>query len=713
MEDSTAKTIDYLRARLLAERSVSRTARQRAYELGKRVTELEKQLKYVSLQRKKAEKATVEVLAILESHGRNDLSEPFDSSSDQEEMSSDFKDGNHADTSEHVNVRESDAEAFSGSEVESSSVNGRSLSWKSSKNSSSHFLDKKYMDASRRRRNSFTSTGSSPRRVGKSCRQIRHNKHRSANGGSQNGNGTNAHDEDQRRTSSEGVRNPSDVANETALEELNIQKEKDPREVATPQCNGHGEQNYATEREMEKALEHQAEFIARYEEEEKAQREWEDKYREKNGSPQDSCDPGTHSDLTEEIDEIKTPTLAPNPPCAIEQLTIEKECDANFIEDTTINVEPLVSQKNSDLNNEGSDIQKHPSDAIRISRAAQVSSSEDSSLLYRGEHASGNSNEPILGTHEHPGQLGSVLEALQLAKLSLKQNLDKLPLLENGPSVPTYRSEDQSPVPFSSVGLFRLPTDYEYGGTTPQAKSLTYDSRLSLVNYDTDPSGAQFISSPYRESLSRSATSLDDRFRMVPTFPYQENMSEIPRLPPSTFNPRFDMQQSALSLHPSTLDPRQSMHPSVIDSRLSVNPSARDLRMDVGISQSAFDQRLSVGPSVDPRLGTRSSSLDQRLGVGLSAIDSRSSVGPSVDTRLSMGRAALDTRSGLGAGQSSFDPRLDTGPQFSGNRYMSPDLPHSGAGLPPSSRYGTLSNGNIPLRTRSVYDSYARPDTYQ
>lgn len=140
---------------------------------------MEKQLKFVSLQRKKAEKATADVLAILESHGRNDLSEPFDSSSDEEEMSSDFKDGKHTDTSERLKTRESDAEGFSGSEVESSSLNGRSLSWKSSKNSSSRFIDKNYMDASKRRRNSFTSNGSSPRRVGKSCRQIRHREHRS------------------------------------------------------------------------------------------------------------------------------------------------------------------------------------------------------------------------------------------------------------------------------------------------------------------------------------------------------------------------------------------------------------------------------------------------------------------------------------------------------------------------------------------------------
>lgn len=37
MEDSTAMTIEFLRARLLSERSVSRSARQRADELAKKV----------------------------------------------------------------------------------------------------------------------------------------------------------------------------------------------------------------------------------------------------------------------------------------------------------------------------------------------------------------------------------------------------------------------------------------------------------------------------------------------------------------------------------------------------------------------------------------------------------------------------------------------------------------------------------------------------
>ncbi|GMP25028.1 hypothetical protein CsSME_00002083 [Camellia sinensis var. sinensis] len=48
MENSNTMTIDFLWARLLAERSVSSTARQRADELAKRVLELEEQLTTVS-----------------------------------------------------------------------------------------------------------------------------------------------------------------------------------------------------------------------------------------------------------------------------------------------------------------------------------------------------------------------------------------------------------------------------------------------------------------------------------------------------------------------------------------------------------------------------------------------------------------------------------------------------------------------------------------
>lgn len=41
---------------------------------------------------------------------------------------------------------------------------------------------------------------------------------------------------------------------------------------------------YGGDRDMEKALEHQAQLIGRYEEMEKAQTEWEEKFRENNNS---------------------------------------------------------------------------------------------------------------------------------------------------------------------------------------------------------------------------------------------------------------------------------------------------------------------------------------------------------------------------------------------------------------------------------------------
>ncbi|MCI48284.1 hypothetical protein A2U01_0069527, partial [Trifolium medium] len=46
------------------------------------VVELEEQLRTVTLQRKMAEKATADVLAILEDRGISDLSEELDSGSD-------------------------------------------------------------------------------------------------------------------------------------------------------------------------------------------------------------------------------------------------------------------------------------------------------------------------------------------------------------------------------------------------------------------------------------------------------------------------------------------------------------------------------------------------------------------------------------------------------------------------------------------------------
>ncbi|KAF2318399.1 hypothetical protein GH714_006626 [Hevea brasiliensis] len=148
MEDSTTMTIEFLRARLLSERSVSRTARQRADELAKRVAELQERLTIVSLQRMKAEKATAGVLAILDGNGISHISETFDSSSEQD------------------------------TPCECKVVTARSLSWKGRKDSPRYL--EKYKGPSPRRRTIFASVGSSPKhRPGKSCCQIRRRESRS------------------------------------------------------------------------------------------------------------------------------------------------------------------------------------------------------------------------------------------------------------------------------------------------------------------------------------------------------------------------------------------------------------------------------------------------------------------------------------------------------------------------------------------------------
>jgi len=128
---------------------------------------LEEQLKIVSLQRKRAEKATVDVLAILETQGLSDVSE---------ETPRESKGGNKStkeeESSINSKVSRNKSEEFSGSDLDSSPVRGRSLSWKG-RNDSPRSLQK-YKASSIRRRSVASTRSSSPKHcIGKSCRQIR------------------------------------------------------------------------------------------------------------------------------------------------------------------------------------------------------------------------------------------------------------------------------------------------------------------------------------------------------------------------------------------------------------------------------------------------------------------------------------------------------------------------------------------------------------
>ncbi|KAK6929091.1 hypothetical protein RJ641_005296 [Dillenia turbinata] len=287
MEDSNAMTIEFLRARLLSERSVSRTARQRADELAKRVLELEEQLRIVSLQRKKAEKATADVLAILENHGLSDFSEEFDSSSDQEGMTeceSKFGDKatKYGENCKELKAGRNEVEDFSCSERDSSSLPGRSLSWRS--NGSARSRERKYTESSACRRSSFSPVGSSPKhQTGKSCRQIKRREIRLANEDAK----IETVLDSQGNEVASPLEYPSNCCDDKA-QNCTVASQNQEVDATLKVLESAADylecQRKVTDEEMERVLEQQAQLIGQYEAEEKAQREWEEKFKENNGS---------------------------------------------------------------------------------------------------------------------------------------------------------------------------------------------------------------------------------------------------------------------------------------------------------------------------------------------------------------------------------------------------------------------------------------------
>ncbi|KAL5581453.1 hypothetical protein UlMin_013895 [Ulmus minor] len=232
---------------------------------------------------KMAEKATIVILSILENRGISDTSETFDSSSDHEETHQQSQVSNNYPNREErsiVSKRRGELEEHSGSNLDSSPVNGRSLSWKGCGNSPRYEF--------------FSKTLSRTVVEDPKTEPIKFDPH-----------------EDGVATSSESPLNGSDSG-------LDI---SGGNQRSMPNCldvNCHVRER---DEDMEKALEHQAQLIGQYEEIEKAQREWEEKFRENiNNTPVcfirnfilDPCDPGNHFDVTEERDEVKAQTLYSN-----------------------------------------------------------------------------------------------------------------------------------------------------------------------------------------------------------------------------------------------------------------------------------------------------------------------------------------------------------------------------------------------------------------
>ncbi|KAF3971752.1 hypothetical protein ACB098_11G104000 [Castanea mollissima] len=603
MEDSSTMTVEFLRARLLSERSVSRSAKQRVEELAKRVVELEEQLKIVSLQRKRAEKATVDVLAILESQGLTDVSEEYDLSTDEETS--------HESKVIHKSTKEEEHRSFnskiksedlSGSDLDSSPVRGRSLSWKGRNHSPRSF--QKYKDSSMRRRSSLASTdSSSPKHhFGKSCRQIRRREAGSVVEEFKTEPVKVGSEENGVASSSEGF----PICSNGGLKEGSKIQEKVVQDGPLPGClenhrNVEGNDldcnGYGRDRDMEKALEDQAQLIGQYEEMEKAQREWEEKFRENSSSTPDSCDPGNHSDVTEDRDDIKAqaPHLAETVASYAEEEKSEvrdvrfpkelSEAQPNgVLQPSSVNVGGIQHQNNvnsfasesstqefafpmaKEMQNEERQETYHykylhnlhnepHSHGSPRNQSVHSSSSVAGSSFQKGNTSGSQNDHFALVPHQPSDRLSSVLDSLKQARVSLQNKFNQVPLIEGRsvakPSVPAMNPGDRMEIPVGCAGLFRLPTDYSVEANM-QGNFL--DSGLSTTNYYRNKgvaitAGDRFVASPYLETRSDISTS-DPYFTSQTLSRYS---SEKPR-----FDPFMDTVLSSSTRYTNSTQPSPS-----------------------------------------------------------------------------------------------------------------------------------------------------------
>lgn len=643
MEDSGTTTIDYLRARLLSERSVSRSARQRADELAKRVAELEEQLKIVSLQRKRAEKATVDVLAILECQGLSDVSDEFDLSSDQEtpcESKVGHKSTKEEESSINSKVSRNKSEEYSGSDVDSSPVRGRSLSWKG-RNDSPRSLQK-HKDSSMRRSSLTSTRSSSPKHcVGKSCRQIRRREAGSTAEEFKTEPVKVGCEENGVATYSEGLT----ICSDGGLKEGSKIQENVLLDGALPGClenqrndgnNGLDCNEYGGDKGMEKALEDQAKLIGRYEAMEKAQREWEEKFRENNSSTPDSFDPGSHSDTTEERDEVKpqapypAETVASNAQDAKSEVTASVNFSKELPKTKPNGVRPPLHMGGTQNQNTSSSFAFEPvaqefalprtkwnqnqesvesyrhqpsfgshSQGSPGNQLAHSSSSDVGSSFQKGETSVSRNDLYALVPHEPSGGLGSVLEALKQARVKLEQKINRVPLIEGAsvgkavvPSVPTTNTGNLMEIPVGCAGLFRLPTDFLLEDGT-QVGFL--GSGSGTTNYSPNKgiavtAGDRLGTSPYLET--RSGISTPDRY--LPSR-YTKTLSTVYTEKPQ-FDSYLDTINSSSSRYTNTTYPTYPTH-AAYPSYRSYPELLPQMPSNEGFPQSFSSRAVGVPPA--------------------------------------------------------------------------------------------------------------------
>ncbi|KAI3832712.1 hypothetical protein MKW98_002258, partial [Papaver atlanticum] len=489
MEDSSMTTVELLRSQLISERSISKTVRERAEELAKRVMELEGQLRFVSLRRKKAEKAVEVVLSILKSNEISDFSDELDSSSEKERNACETL--REEKSFSMLKAKREEKEGQSGWDHESFHSIDRSVSWESCTGSSGSLGKKKNSSQTRGRSRSFSIGGSSAEQLlGKSCWQMKRRETRSAL----------AEIRDDCRLQENG----------TDTEFGDISSGSNKPAILKESLKG----KVFVDLDMKRSLENQARLIGHYEAEENAQREWEEKFRENNSCTPDSCEPWNQSDVTDMTEERETTkvtlesaraTLSNGIRATTEREDVSrsgeekfKTLPKGFIPTSILNAgcsdqQPnCLSSMEKGLNGYSEFSFSHHQEYTESkangkpeldwpdrnsSNPTSCGSSENQlSQTFPTSNTSGSSsskgrqNELRLVTHHEATKgLGDVLESLRLAKLSLNQEISRLPLGSHRRLVDSARDNpvldikaaDATEMPIECTGLFRVPTVFQ------------------------------------------------------------------------------------------------------------------------------------------------------------------------------------------------------------------------------------------------------------
>ncbi|KAK4776432.1 hypothetical protein SAY86_005120 [Trapa natans] len=570
--EDTSMTIEFLRARLLSERSVSKSARQRADELAERVAELEEQLRIVSLQRKKAEKAAVDVLAILETHGVNEISDSYYSSSDQEPTSGVQKlrssDPKNSEGSANSVGRDSELEKFSSPELEPSTTTGRRIPWKGRRDHPSHSVEK-FKDSPIRRRSSFACVGlSSKQQLGKSCRQIKQRSEAS----------TDLEDNSSLRIHSQNNVDESDTKMEISRVDSEPQKGKTtPDATVSRQLRD----EFGADGDMKRALENQAQLIGQHKDMEKEQREWEEKYRENNSSTVESCDPGNNSDITEEREEINSEspsshqrvTPPQDPKSELELLSTCNDSSETHVSETLPGEEKAHTQVHEFLT---SSPLHNPVGAISTSLASdgpRKHQNLEKSYPLESEISGKQVESRALVPHQTSEQVGSMLDRLQQAKLLLRKEITRVPPNGIGFAVkaiePSFHQSGTSgkvDIPGGFSGLFRLPTDLSLQASDNNFQFLGSSSalapRLSSTGYSHENGALLTAEDRFTSGLNTrtmpAGSPADDRFFANQFF--NSASRAVPEIP--KFDPLLPTMFTSYLQHPSNPDLLQTKLPS-------------------------------------------------------------------------------------------------------------------------------------------------------